>query len=245
MQEVPYPQRTISGSFNITADTINTNFISTVTATGGGGATQPQLTVYKTAGSGTYTTPVGATYLIVECLGGGGGGANNGLAAGAFGGGGGAGGYYRKQFTAPAASYSYTVGAGGAGTPAASNADGSAGGDSAFGGMSAAGGKGGKRGATTADNGDGGRGGSTYTGLVSEIIKIDGGTGGTGTRSGGVGVVSSFGGGATSGFGASYHIAFNSGIGAPAVFHGGGGGGSYLNTGEDGQVGRISVLAYF
>ena len=245
MQEVPYPQRTISGSFNIIADTINTNFISTVTATGGGGAIQPQLTVYSTAGSGTYTTPVGATYLIVECLGGGGGGANNGAAAGAFGGGGGAGAYYRKQFTAPAASYSYTVGAGGVGTPAATNADGSAGSASTFGGMSAAGGAGGKKGATAADNGDGGAGGSTYTGLVSEIIKIDGGTGGTGTRSGGVGVMSGFGGGATTGFGPSYHRAFALGKGGPAVNHGGGGGGSYQNNGEDGRVGRISVLAYF
>lgn len=33
----------------------------------------PQVTVY-TSGSGTYTTPTGAKYLIVECVGGGGGG---------------------------------------------------------------------------------------------------------------------------------------------------------------------------
>lgn len=243
------PLKTVDGSIDITADTINTEFISTVTSTGGGGAIQPQLTVY-TSGSGTYTTPVGAKYLIVECIGGGGGGAGNGTANASYGGGGGGGGYYLKQFNNPDASYSYTVGTGGTGTPAGSYADGSNGTASTFGGMSAGGGGGGKRGSTSVRNGDGGPGGSTFTGLVSEIIKINGGNGGTGQRFGGVAKISAFGGGAGhTGFGkTTENVVFN-GAGAEGPLYGAGGGGSTgepaVNNGVDGKPGRISVLAYF
>jgi hypothetical protein len=59
-------------------------------------STAPQRTVF-TSGSGTYTTPVGATWLDVELVGGG------------------AGGYCRKLIAPPAATYSYSVGAGGNG----------------------------------------------------------------------------------------------------------------------------------
>lgn len=243
------PLKTIDGSIDIEADVINTDYISTVTSTGGGGAIQPQLTVY-TSGSGTYTTPVGAKYLIVECIGGGGGGGGNGTANASYGGGGGGGGYFLKQFNNPDASYSYSVGAGGIGTPAGSYADGSPGTASTFGGMSAGGGGGGKRGSTSVRNGDGGAGASTFTGLVSEIIKINGGNGGTGQRFGGVAKISSWGGASGhAGFGQSRENVSSGGAGGQAVRFGGGGGGATtqtgVNNGSDGQSGRISVLAYF
>jgi len=237
------PSKTVSGSLDITADVLNVGFISTVTSTGGGGAVQPQMTIY-TSGSGTYTPPVGAKYLIVECQGGGGGGGGNGTANTSFGGGGGGGAYYIKRFTP--ASYSYSVGAGGTGTPAGSYADGSNGGNSTFGGMTASGGGGGKKGSTAARNGDGGPGGSTYTGLVSEILKINGGNGGTGQRNGGLATISAYGGG-------SGHSGFSRTAPSPAgdqgPLYGAGGGGSTTETGvsngADGRPGRISVLAYF
>ena len=61
-----------------------------------------------TASSGTYTTPAGATQIVVECWGGGGpGGSVSGYPCA---GGGGQGGYYaRKTITSPASSYSYAV----------------------------------------------------------------------------------------------------------------------------------------
>lgn len=71
-------------------------------------ATAPTTTVL-TSGSGTYNTPAGCTYFIVEGWGGGGGGGGgDGTNRGT---GGGGGGYFKKLYTSPAASYSYSVGA--------------------------------------------------------------------------------------------------------------------------------------
>lgn len=107
-------------------------------------------TIYNSAGSGTYTVPVGAVALMVELLGGGGGG------GGATSAGGGAkvasgassGAYIIGIITTLAASYSYTVGAAGAGGSA--GADGSSGGTTSFGAATAAGGLAGLAGATVA-----------------------------------------------------------------------------------------------
>ena len=71
-------------------------------------STPPTYTV-KTTGSGTYTSPVGCTSLIVEMCGGGGGG---GFSTGSSGGGGSGAGYIKVRF-APG-TYSYAVGAGAA-----------------------------------------------------------------------------------------------------------------------------------
>ena len=93
-------------------------------------------TIY-TSGSGTYNLPTGVQAILVEVLGGGatGGtaqtGSNNAQAA-ASGGWGGS--YAASLITSPAASYAYTVGAGGAAIAGGGTAgNGNAGGDSNFG----------------------------------------------------------------------------------------------------------------
>ena len=73
--------------------------------------TQPTYTVFTT-GSGSYTTPAGCTYVIVEMTGGGGGGGIN-TAGNPCGGGGGSSTY--MKFKAPAGTYAYSVGVAGAG----------------------------------------------------------------------------------------------------------------------------------
>jgi hypothetical protein len=99
--------------------------------------TSATRTVITTVGSGTYTLPAGVQAILVELLGGGGTGgtaqtgSQNTEAAGS---GGWGGAYAASLITGPAASYTYTVGAGGAslangGTAPRSNA----GGDTVFG----------------------------------------------------------------------------------------------------------------
>lgn len=86
----------------------------------------PQI---KTSGT-SYTTPAGCNSILVEALGGGGGGARVGSAADSSSGGG-AGGYLKKYFTvSPSTSYSYAIGAGGAGR--SSDGVGNSGGSTTF-----------------------------------------------------------------------------------------------------------------
>ncbi|MGL5112692.1 MAG: hypothetical protein ACRC6O_08650 [Flavobacterium sp.] len=101
-----------------------------------GGSVPPTYAVLT--GSGTYSSPVGASYLIVEMTGGGGGG---GKQAGSNSGGGGCGSTYFK-LRVPIGSYSYSVGSGGAGGSAGGDT-GAAGTASTFGLASAGGGLGG------------------------------------------------------------------------------------------------------
>lgn len=68
--------------------------------------------VELTSGSGTYITPLGCLYIVVEAVGGGGGGAKNSSTL-TSGGSGGGGGYFKKQYGA--GTYTYTVGTGGLG----------------------------------------------------------------------------------------------------------------------------------
>lgn len=81
--------------------------------------------------SGTsYTTPAGCTAILVEALGGGGGGARVTTGTDALSGGGG-GGYARKYFVvSPSTSYTYAIGAGGAGRT--TNGAGNSGGNTTF-----------------------------------------------------------------------------------------------------------------
>lgn len=116
----------------------------------------PQI---KTSGT-SYTTPAGCTAILVEALGGGGGGARVGSAADPSSGGA-AGGYLRKYFTvSPSTSYSYAIGAGGAGRT--STSAGNSGGNTTF-----------TVGSTTVTAG-GGTGG--------RIVGNDSGAGGTATN---------------------------------------------------------------
>lgn len=97
----------------------------------------PTFKVYS-SGSGTYTTPTGCTYIIVEMTGGGGGGCL--ASAGNAGRGGNSSSYYKFKTTS--GSYSYSVGAAGVGalvTPAS----GTSGGDTTFGTAKCSGGYGG------------------------------------------------------------------------------------------------------
>ena len=117
----------------------------------------PPLDVSKTVltDSGTYTVPQDVSLLFVSLVGGGGGAsggrnlANPAYAPlGYISGGGGASGEFYSTFvkTSPGTSISYSVGAGGAGAYFAASADslGARGGDTTFGSLSAAGGKGGR-----------------------------------------------------------------------------------------------------
>ncbi len=110
------------------------NLVGPVTA-GGTAAYLLKGITYLTSGTGaTYTTPAGVRALYVEVVGGGGGGGGVdgvGAGSGAAGGGGGGGGCGAILITSPAASYTYTIGAGGTGGAAGAN-NGTNGGNSTF-----------------------------------------------------------------------------------------------------------------
>ena len=137
------------------------------------GAVSPTYTVYS-SGSGSYTSPVGCTYIIAETVGGGGGGGKS-TGTSIAGGGGGAGGYQKVKFSP--GTYSYTVGQGAAGTSTAgSDGGGGAIGETAFGGRSTGGGYGGS--GTTYIGGTGGGYGS---GPGTLIVASTGGAGQSGS----------------------------------------------------------------
>lgn len=126
--------------------------------------------VFTTGTAATYTKPAGINNILVECLGGGGaGGGSASSAAGiAVGGGGGAGGYCRKLITGAAATYTYTVGAGGTPGTAGNNPGGNGGATTFSGGTLSAGGGGGGTGdagsSTSHTTGGGFVAGGTSTG---------------------------------------------------------------------------------
>ena len=125
----------------------------------------PTQTIYDTAGSGTYVPPVDCTAIDVMALGGGGGGGDSdgqGADTAAAAGSGGGGASALKRIANPAASYSYTVGALGAGAISAGTA-GSAGGDSLF-----------SDGGSIALVGTGGLGGAGDTGSTSSGTHTNG-----------------------------------------------------------------------
>lgn len=98
----------------------------------------PTYTVKHGGTSGTYSTPTGCSYIIVEIQGAGGSGGRS--AGNTPGGGGGSGGYIRAKMAA--GSYSYSVGLGGS-VVTANNTDGTSGGPTTFGGWTCNGGGGG------------------------------------------------------------------------------------------------------
>lgn len=121
----------------------------------------PTYTIYQGGESGSYSTPLGCSYIIVQMIGGGGGG---GFQANGIGGGGGSAPYLELQF--PAGTYAYSCGAGGiAGTPT-NNGNGRVGKDTTFDAALSAGGGGGRN-----DGGGGNPGVFTTAGRVLYAIR--------------------------------------------------------------------------
>lgn len=178
----------VAGDKTVTLPNV-TNGERIVLADSTGALPSPGLLNYvylTTPGSGTYTPTAGTKRILVEVWGGGGGGGGvDGVATAghwAKGGSGGGGGYCSKWIASGlAASYSYTVGAGGAGGTAGAN-DGSQGGTSTFSGtgvsLTANGGLGGS-GQTAVSGGNNSSG--TFGGVATGgDINIKGGAAETG-----------------------------------------------------------------
>jgi hypothetical protein len=218
--------------------------LNSITPAGDGGLQSMQIFTSGTAQ--TYTTPAGITKLVVEMLGGGGAGGGSAGGAGYAGGGGGsAGGYGKLVIDSPAATYTYTVGAGG--TPGASGANpGGAGGTSSFGASFQCTGGGGGNGAstsTTQQSVNSGAAGVCSNGTINggaafgEYGTVLNGT--TGIVSGGDGAATLYGSGGR-------YSAFNDGTPATGYGAGGGGGLSQATSraGGSGSGGIIIVWEY-
>lgn len=195
----------------------------------------------------TYTPTSGATRAWVRCWGGGGGGGGAAAtaASAAAGGGGGAGGYGEKYYSSLAASYQYSIGAGGAGGTAGAN-DGAAGADTTFDEAGTV---------LTAQNGAAGKG--CAAGVVPAVIA--GGSGGTvasncdinGAGQSGLpgrvwnGTVAESGqGGSTSvGSGGAACITERNGIAGAGPGGGGSGGCSYGGAAKSGGAGKDGLIA--
>lgn len=207
-------------------------------------------TVQIFTASGTWTKPAGCTAVLAEVIGGGGG--SGGVAATIAGQisvspGAGSGGYSRKLITAPGATETVTIGAGGA-AGAAGNNNGSTGGTTSFGAhCSATGGVHSNGGAATAANANttGGAGGVGSGG----DLNIKGQAGDTSLGHGsnallcpGVGGASHYGGGGAAGLNA---------VGTVGGNYGGGAGGSSNaasqsdRAGAAGAGGLVIVTEYY
>ena len=139
----------------------------TVALTAGSGGLK-SFQIFTTGTAATYTKPAGITSILVEVLGAGagGGGATGGSGTASQGAGGGAGGYARLWIPSASASYTYTVGVGGAGGVAGNNT-GSSGGATNF-----------LAGGLQGNGGGGGSGmGAIATATASAAVGGDGGVG--------------------------------------------------------------------
>jgi hypothetical protein len=169
--------------------------------------------------SGSWQAPITGN-VTVECWAGGGGGGGPGN-TNKYGGGGGAGGQYSIKVVSvtQGSYYSYSVGTGGA----AGSGDGGTGGDTVFGSSTvvAKGGAGGK----DYDNGGNGGQGSTSGGVGDTVYAGGSGANGTTTYSGG-------GGGGAGSTGTGKNASTTTGGGATSEYGGAGGNGSASNNGN-------------
>jgi hypothetical protein len=196
-----------------------------------------------TSGSGTYTTPANVKFIRVRMWGdgGGGGGVLQATSSAGGAGGGGGGGYCESIIDSPAATYSYSVGAGGAAGAAGNNA-GTAGAGTTFSTFTAGGGLGGG-GATaviaasvTGAANDGG----TATGAQ---INIKGATGLSGYNLSGTQSLSGTGGqGAYGASGGPGRRTSNPGQAGTAPGGGGGGGNTTITTSQAGGAGGAGQI---
>lgn len=215
---------------------------------------QPNVQVFTA--SDTWTKPVGARYVKIECQGGGGGGGGAGSTVAAntsCGAGGGGGAYASVTLTANVlgATEGVTVGAGGAG--GVGNATGTAGSTSSFGSvLSAGGGNGGgsKPSGVTMQGSFGGNGGISFSGTGALLHS---GTGGqTCWSNNGRGISGTGGASALGGGGAGQHTTGNQSFtGKVGEVYGGGGGGAIASdggaaaNGGAGAAGVVIVTTYF
>lgn len=144
-------------------------------------STQPTYTVFTAGVSGTYNSPLGCTYMIVEMIGGGGGGGLNNVPS-TCGGGGASASYLKLRIGA--GGYTYTVGGGGAAaiSGGAFPADGTAGTATGFGLASSFGGGGGSGTGSPGIPGASNTGGYTVLAFVAGVNGA-GGAAGTGISS--------------------------------------------------------------
>ncbi len=178
------------------------------------------ITRLSTPGSGTYTTPAGVVSILIRAIGGGGGGGKY------FGPGGGAGGYAELYVASAAATYSYTVGAGGA-----AMADGTS---TTIAGITATFGTFGGSGINSAR----GVGGLPTGGSINIRGGNPGGSGSAASSQfGGMGGASFYGG--NGGGGNTQNSS-----GSAGVFGGGGGGAMNTSGGGDGGGGYIEILEF-
>lgn len=219
----------------------------------GGGA--PNVQLFATAGTPTWTKPAGAVWVVVEMVGSGG--AGGGAAAASSGqntkgAGGGSGAFARHVYAASAlgATVAITIPAGGTGV---SGAAGNNGGTTIFGALSVSGGAGGGVGATSAGAfGVGGGAGGTGSGGSPQIVMAGqpGGNawGDANLCMSGQGGPSHFGGG---GAGRAMTSSAVSLAGNAAPGYGAGGGGAAVSStgaaaaGGAGGVGAVLVTTYF
>lgn len=213
--------------------------------------TAPTKTLFTSGTGATYTTPTGAKFLKVTCIGGGGAGggaATTTTVQSASAGGGGGGGCCIGYITSPVATYTYTVGAGG--TPGtAGNVSGGGGGATTFG-----------TSLFTANGGTGGAGGVAISAApVNASGSVSGGTASGGSINfpgggGGGGTVLSLNqvqAGAGGGTWFGLPMAVNSGSAASGLGVGTGGNGSAVgassaaSSGGSGSAGVILIEEFY
>lgn len=221
------------------------------------GATARTKQVLTSGTGATYTTPAGCVAIKVRCVGGGGGGASSGSSFKYGVQGGGGGGYVEHLIVSPAATYTYTIGAGGSGGAGSSTgADGTSGGNTTFsGGTLSAGG--GVHGYVDAASGNRGTGGTASGGNLVNAQGYAGGAGqlnvvSTALASGNATYNGGDGGGSALGAGGAGGISATAGASASANTGGGGGGAGYsynapttYSAGGAGGSGVIIVEEYY
>lgn len=209
----------------------------------------PAVTTYA-SGSGTYSVPAGAKYLLIQVQGAGGGGGGGAYTSpnGQEGGGGGGGGYSQKILSVSGlTSGTYVVGASGTGGAGgvSSGVNGNNGGNSTFtfnGTTLTGGGGSGGAGANPAGpyiNG-GGNGGAASSGDINS----QGQPGFYGLNTPGSAPITSGGGGASF-LGTAGQYVYYQTIGNAGLQGGGGSGGGGNNTGGNGGSGLIVITSYF
>ena len=233
---------------------------TTLNATGGGSGSLLAIQVFSIAGSTTYTPTSGMATCITEVVGAGGGGGGVGANATHIhaSAGGGSGAYSRAFKTAAQVGASQNVTVGAKGT-SASNAAGTAGGDTFVGANLAAslcgakGGGGGARSNSSAPGGAGGAGGAAASGVGD--VKAGGCSGGSGyfcSGSEGVYIPSGYGGSSFFGGGPAGVVppiasGFTAGIAATAYGSGGGAAAAYdtgAGAGGAGSDGIVVITEY-